>query len=78
MNIEDILLENELVYVRKGKGYKERFVPLTGQNKTDIENYLNYSKPHLTSQKKETALLFNINGKRLKTVFERIQKLKLG
>lgn len=77
MNVEDILLEKELVYVRKGKGYKERFVPLTGQNRTDIENYLNYSRPHLSSQKKETALLLNINGKRLRTVFERIQKLKL-
>lgn len=76
MNVEDILLEKELVYVRKGKGYKERFVPLAGQNRADIENYLNYSRPHLAN-KKETALLLNINGKRLKTVFERIQKLKL-
>lgn len=75
MNIEDVLLEKELIYVRKGKGYKERMVPLTGKNKEDIENYLNYSRPHLT-HKKEQALLLNINGKRLKTVFERIQKLK--
>ncbi|MBB6240532.1 site-specific recombinase XerD [Pedobacter sp. AK013] len=77
MNVEDVLLEKELIYVLKGKGYKERFVPLAGQNKTDIENYLNYSRPHLSSNKKEQALLLNINGKRLKTVFERIQKLKL-
>ncbi|MBB6239878.1 site-specific recombinase XerD [Pedobacter sp. AK013] len=75
MNVEDVLLEKELVYVRKGKGYKERMVPLTGRNKEDIENYLNYSRPHLI-HKKEQALLLNINGKRLKTVFERIQKLK--
>lgn len=76
MNQNDILLEKELVYVRKGKGYKERYVPLTGKNKEDIENYLNYSRPYLLNDKKETALLLNVNGKRLKTVFERIQKLK--
>lgn len=33
LNIEDILLEKELVLVRKGKGYKARYVPLTGSNK---------------------------------------------
>lgn len=76
MNVEDILLEKELVYVRKGKGYKERMVPLTGKNKEDIENYLNYSRPYLLNSKKETALLSNVNGRRLRTVFERIQKLK--
>ncbi len=76
LNQNDVLLEKELVYVRKGKGYKERYVPLTGKNKEDIENYLNYSRPYLSNDKKETALLLNVNGKRLKTVFERIQKLK--
>lgn len=76
LNVEDILLEKELVLVRKGKGYKARYVPLTGTNKTDIENYLNYSRPYLGCGGRESALLLNINGKRLKTAFERIQKLK--
>jgi site-specific recombinase XerD len=76
MNMEDVLLEKELIYVRKGKGYKERLVPLTGRNKEVIENYLNYSRPHLSSNRSEKAFLLNINGRRLKTVFERIQKLK--
>lgn len=38
LKVEDILLEKELVLVRKGKGYKARYVPLTSTNKTDIEN----------------------------------------
>lgn len=76
LNVRDILLEKDLVYVRKGKGYKERYVPLSGSNKTDLENYLNYSRPYLLNNKKEDALLLNINGKRLKTAFERIQKLR--
>jgi site-specific recombinase XerD len=76
VNLRDILLEKELVYVRKGKGYKERYVPLTGSNKTDLENYINYSRPYLLNGKKEEALLLNVNGKRLLAVFERFGKLK--
>ncbi|WP_342330262.1 tyrosine-type recombinase/integrase [Pedobacter sp. FW305-3-2-15-E-R2A2] len=76
LNVNDIQLEKELVYVRKGKGYKQRLVPLTGSNKTDLENYLIYSRPYLLSGKPEDALLLSIQGSRLVTVFERIRKLK--
>lgn len=76
LNVNDIQLEKELVYVRKGKGYKQRLVPLTGSNKTDLENYLSYSRPYLLSGKDEDALLLSIQGSRLVTVFERIRKLK--
>jgi integrase/recombinase XerD len=76
MHVEDILLEKELIYVRKGKGYKERLVPLTGRHKADIENYMSYSRPYLLNGTKERALLLTVRGSRLKTVFERIQKLK--
>ena len=76
LNVSDILLEKELVLVRKGKGYKARYVPLSGSNKTDLENYINHSRPYLLNGKKEEALLLNYTGKRLKAVFERIQKLK--
>jgi site-specific recombinase XerD len=77
LNVSDILLEKELVFVRKGKGYKERYVPLTGSNKTDLENYLNYSRPYLAGNKKEEALLLNVNGKRLKEALQRIYKLRI-
>ena len=76
LNVSDILLEKELVLVRKGKGYKARYVPLTGSNKTDLENYINHSRPHLLNGKKEEALLLGITGKRYKNAFARIQKLK--
>ncbi len=76
LNVGDILPEKELVFVRKGKGYKERYVPLTGSNKTDLENYLTYSRPFLLKGKKEEALLLNVKGKRLKEALKRIYKLK--
>ncbi len=76
LNTGDILLEKELVLVRKGKGYKARYVPLTGPNKTDLESYLTYGRPYLLNGRKEEALLLTLSGKRLKTPLERIQKLR--
>ncbi|MET3982125.1 integrase/recombinase XerD [Mucilaginibacter sp. UYP25] len=78
INIRDILIEKDLVYVRKGKGHKERYVPLAGSNKTDLDNYIQYARPYLSSAKKDDALLLNINGKRLSgaTAYERLQKLR--
>jgi len=76
VNVQDILLEKDLVYVRKGKGYKERYVPLAGGNKTDIENYLQYGRPYLINGKKDDALLLNVSGKRFRAADMRLRKLK--
>jgi integrase/recombinase XerD len=80
VNINDILLDKELVYIRKGKGYKERYVPLSTINKSDLENYIYYARPHLLNQdnRKEEALLLTIKGKRLGgyTCYERLQMLR--
>lgn len=78
INVKDILLDKALVYVRKGKGYKERYVPLAGTAKADLENYILYGRPLLATDKKEDALLLNVNGKRLSghMAYERLQKLK--
>ena len=78
VDMRDILLEKDLVYVRKGKGHRERYVPLAGGNKADLENYIQYARPYLVTGKKDDALLLNINGKRLSgaTAYERLQKLQ--
>jgi integrase/recombinase XerD len=76
LDISDILVEKELVYVRKGKGYKERYVPLSGQNKAGLENYIQYSRPHLVCGRRDSALLLSVTGKRLKTAYDRLQKLR--
>ncbi|AMR33691.1 hypothetical protein A0256_20775 [Mucilaginibacter sp. PAMC 26640] len=78
IDVRDILIEKDLVYVRKGKGHRERYVPLAGSNKADLENYIQYARPYLVSGKKDDALLLNINGKRLSgaTAYERLQKLR--
>jgi len=76
LDVGDILLEKELVLVRKGKGYRARYVPLTGHNRKDIENYLNYARPRLKNGKNEHALLLNRSGRRLKNPFGRLIRLR--
>jgi integrase/recombinase XerD len=80
VDVRDILLDKELVYVRKGKGYKERYVPLAGTAKADLENYILYARPHLAVDKKDGALFLNVNGNRLTgdTCYDRLQKLKVA
>jgi site-specific recombinase XerD len=75
LNVSDILLEKDLVLVRKGKGYKARFVPLTGKNKETIETYLNYARPYLHADK-EAAFLVGITGKRFKAPQGRLETLR--
>jgi site-specific recombinase XerD len=78
VNVQDILLEKDLVYVRKGKGYKERYVPLSGQSKTDLESYLNYGRPYHAGKQKDDALLLSKQGNRLSgtTAYNRLQQLR--
>ena len=78
VNVQDILPDKELVYVRKGKGYKERYVPLAGTAKSDLENYILYARPHLAGDKKNDALFLNVGGDRLSgdTCYMRLQTLK--
>jgi integrase/recombinase XerD len=73
----DILPGKNLLFVRKGKNYKERYVPLTEAVKEDILNYLDYARPVLI--KKQTSSLFlNSRGERITAsmLAERLKKLK--
>lgn len=78
MNLQDVSFDKALVFVRKGKGYKERYVPLSGSSKTDLENYICYSRPYLLNHRKDDALLLSIKGKRLSgaMAYDRLQKLR--
>lgn len=42
--LSDILTEKKMLYVRKGKGSKERFVPIAANAMQDIEEYLQYGR----------------------------------
>lgn len=65
LDITDIRLESAIVHVRKGKGYKERFVPISKKGMEDITAYLYDARPMMIRDNKEEAFFLNHNGRRL-------------
>ena len=79
LDVNDILLKEKLVFVRKGKNYKERYVPITEAIKEDLEHYIYQAREKLLNEKneKEQALFISFYGKRLggTGIMERLHKL---
>lgn len=65
LDLSDVMVDKGLLYVRKGKGYKERYVPFTESIKTDFRLYLQECRPKLVKQRVEEAFLVNNQGKRI-------------
>jgi len=51
LNLDDVLLREKLVYVRKGKYYRERYVPMTESIREDLENYIYVGRAKMLSFK---------------------------
>jgi integrase/recombinase XerD len=65
LDVSDILLSRRLIYVRKAKGYKERYVPFTEHQRKDFKHYIKHARPELISYQQEQALLINGKGRRM-------------
>ncbi|MDC9722199.1 MAG: tyrosine-type recombinase/integrase, partial [Urechidicola sp.] len=65
LDISDILFDKERIYVRKGKNYKERFVPINRKNAEILEDYIYESRPEFYHSKNDEALFINQQGTRL-------------
>ncbi len=79
LDLRDVLLKEKLLFVRAGKGYKERYVPMTEAVKGDLENYIYQSRERLQSFKpqKNEALFLSMQVKRMcgNALIERVHKL---
>jgi integrase/recombinase XerD len=77
LDIDDVNLEKGLLYVSRGKNYKQRFVPFTGMVKDDFFNYLKYSRPMLAAGN-DPAFFISQRGKRMceEAMAGRLQSLK--
>lgn len=65
LNVEDVLLDRKLIYVKHTKNYQERLVPMTEQIKQDLENYLIYARPYLLKKGQiQNSLLVSRRGYR--------------
>ncbi|RYF80512.1 MAG: hypothetical protein EOO03_17325 [Chitinophagaceae bacterium] len=65
LDLCDIHIESSIVHVRKGKGYKERFVPISKKGMENITAYLYDARPLMVRDNKEEAFFLNHHGKRL-------------
>lgn len=63
--ISDIMLEKERIYVRKGKNYKERFVPINRKNARVLEDYLYEGRPEISKSHLSEWFLINHWGNQL-------------
>lgn len=66
LDISDIDFNSQLVYVRKGKNYKERYVPANETTLQHIKDYLDHSRPFLMTKSKIPALLVSDKGYRIR------------
>jgi integrase/recombinase XerD len=67
LDVKDILFREGLVFVRAGKGCKQRYVPMTGKVKDDLWDYvfLTRGKIKTCNRSKEEALFLSERGRRL-------------
>jgi integrase/recombinase XerD len=77
LEIKDILFDKERIYVRKGKNYKERYVPINQYNLKLIEEYIYDYRPAFYNYKQTEYLLINYRGKSLQgqSLCNRITKI---
>lgn len=79
LNVSDILLKEKRIHVREGKGYKERYVPMTEAVREDLENYIYVAREKIQSFKttKNEALFLSMQVKRMcgNALIERVHKL---
>lgn len=66
LNVNDINISGSILHVRKGKGYKERLVPVSTKSLEYISNYLYDGRNYLLRSNNEEAFFIGSNnGKRL-------------
>lgn len=62
---KDILFDRELVYVRAGKNYKERYVPINRYNLQILEDYVFDARPVFYKANQSEAFFIGQQGTRL-------------
>ncbi len=81
LNVNDALLKEKLIHVRQGKGYRERYVPITEQIKEEMENYIFVVREYLQSFKPGTkeTLFLSMQSKRMhgNSAIKRLQQLSI-
>jgi integrase/recombinase XerD len=65
LNVSDIDFDKALLHVRKGKNYKERFVPISKASLKHLQDYVYDHRPELLLNTKSEALFISQRGDRM-------------
>ena len=65
LDTSDIFFDKERIFVRKGKNYKERFVPINRKNAEILEDYIFEGRPQFKDANSNDALFISKQGNRL-------------
>lgn len=65
LDLSDINFDRRILHVRKGKNYKERFVPFNNTSLKYLEEYIYDWRPLLVHTKKEEAFFISQKGRRM-------------
>ncbi|GAA0563670.1 tyrosine-type recombinase/integrase [Chitinophaga japonensis] len=78
LEVKDVLRERGLLYVRKGKGYKERYVPISGLSGELLALYIDYARPQLLQKATEKLFIGANKGVALldQSLYVRIKQLE--
>jgi len=78
LEIKDINQQSKILHVRKGKYYKERFVPIAEKNFEEIKLYIDYARPQLIQEQKHEYIFVDAGKGRImnrQSLYIRIKKL---
>lgn len=79
LDVSDILFDRSMLYIRNGKNYTERYVPVKGQVLRHLSDYVNSGRTALLKSNKSTdALLLSARGERIngQSLLLRLKRLK--
>lgn len=77
LDVSDVDFKGKFLYIRKGKNYKERYVPMNETTLQHINDYLNHSRTFLLKKDKTPALFISDKGYRAQgqSLLLRVRKL---
>lgn len=67
LDVSDINFDRQILHVRKGKAYKERFVPFNKTNAKYLQDYMYDARPQIVKDKKEEAFFISQRGVRMQS-----------
>ncbi|MFZ6053511.1 tyrosine-type recombinase/integrase [Halocola ammonii] len=67
LDLSDINFDRQILHVRKGKNYKERFVPFNKTASNYLQEWIYDWRPYLLTDKKEDACFITRMGERMQT-----------